>query len=236
MGIWVDRPVFRQSGRPSESRDFLFDDKQAKAPVATLSGGERNRLLLAKILAQPSNLLVLDEPTNDLDADTLDVLQEMLDEYDGTVLLVSHDRDFLDRIVTSTIAVEGDGRVVEYAGGYSDYLHQRGAASRPGSVAPAKQSEPSPTAQRSRKTETRKLSYKDQRELDGLPAHIAELEAAKQKLETLLADPDLYSRDAEAYNETAKKLEEVIAAIDTAEVRWIELEAAREALAEAAGA
>ena len=217
-------------------RDFLFDDKQAKAPVSTLSGGERNRLLLAKILAQPSNLLVLDEPTNDLDADTLDVLQEMLDEYHGTVLLVSHDRDFLDRIVTSTIAVEGDGRVVEYAGGYSDYLHQRGAPSRPPQGAASKQRVPAPSKQRPRSAEARKLSYKDQRELDGLPERIAELETAKQNLETLLADPDLYSRDADAYNEAAIKLEEVTAAIDAAEVRWMELEAEREALAETTGA
>ena len=151
------------------------------------------------------------------------------------MLLVSHDRNFLDRIVTSTIAVEGDGQVVEYAGGYSDYLHQRGATSRSPQTVPAKQREATPAAQRPRKTDTHKLSYKDQRELDGLPVRIAELETAKQKLETLLADPDLYSRDADAYDAAAKKLEDVTAATDTAEARWIELEAAREALAEAAG-
>ena len=215
-------------------RDFLFDDKQANAPVSTLSGGERNRLLLAKILAEPSNLLVLDEPTNDLDADTLDVLQEMLDDYDGTVLLVSHDREFLDRVVTSTIAVEGDGRVVEYAGGYSDYLYQRGAVSRPPQSPATKQRDPSPAKQRPRAAEARKLSYKDQRELDNLPNHIDALETAKQELESTLADPDLYTRDAAAYNAAAKKLEDLTAEIAAAEIRWLELEAAREALAEAA--
>jgi len=116
-------------------REYLFKDEQARQPVRTLSGGERNRLLLAKALAAPSNLLVLDEPTNDLDADTLDLLQEALDEYDGTVLLVSHDRDFLDRLVTSTIALEGDGAAIEYAGGYSDYLLQRGPREVPAAAA-----------------------------------------------------------------------------------------------------
>src|SRR5690606_39638285 len=106
-------------------RDFLFDDRQAMMPVASLSGGERARLLLARLFAQPGNLIVLDEPTNDLDMETLDLLQEVLDEFEGTLLLVSHDRDFLDRLVTSLIAVEGDGRVDEYSGGYSDYLRQR---------------------------------------------------------------------------------------------------------------
>ena len=215
-------------------RDFLFDDKQANAPVSTLSGGERNRLLLAKILAEPSNLLVLDEPTNDLDADTLDVLQEMLDDYDGTVLLVSHDREFLDRVVTSTIAIEGDGKVVEYAGGYSDYLRQRSAGPRPSQTAVPKQVEAA--KQHPRTGEARKLSYKDQRELDGLPGRIDELETSKQQLESTLADPDFYSRDVDAYNAAARNLEETIVAIAAAEARWLELEAVREALAEAAGA
>ena len=213
-------------------RDFLFDDKQANAPVSTLSGGERNRLLLAKILAEPSNLLVLDEPTNDLDADTLDVLQEMLDDYDGTVLLVSHDREFLDRIVTSTIAVEGDGRVAEYAGGYSDYLYQRGAVPRPSKGAAAKQRE---TASVKRAAEARKLSYKDQRELDNLPNHIDALDTVKQELESALADPNFYSRDAGGYNAAAQKLEETTAAIAAAEIRWLELESAREALNQVTG-
>src|SRR6185436_16920884 len=128
-------------------RDYLFKDEQARQPVRTLSGGERNRLLLAKALAAPSNLLVLDEPTNDLDADTLDLLQEALAEFDGTVLLVSHDRDFLDRLVTSTIALEGDGATTEYAGGYSDYLIQRGPreAPAPATAAPRKEKAAAPT-------------------------------------------------------------------------------------------
>src|SRR5437763_1784854 len=128
-------------------REYLFKDEQARQPVGTLSGGERNRLLLAKALAAPSNLLVLDEPTNDLDADTLDLLQEALGDYDGTVLLVSHDRDFLDRLVTSTIALERDGTAIEYAGGYSDYLLQRGPREAP-AAAPRKEKVAAPTRER----------------------------------------------------------------------------------------
>src|SRR5205814_2075048 len=148
----------RQMHVMSYLREYLFRDEQARQPVRTLSGGERNRLLLAKALAAPSNLLVLDEPTNDLDADTLDLLQEALSDYDGTVLLVSHDRDFLDRLVTSTIAMEGDGTAIEYAGGYSDYLVQRGprATATAAAVAPPRREKA--TARES--TSRQRLGYK----------------------------------------------------------------------------
>jgi ATP-binding cassette subfamily F protein uup len=211
-------------------RDFLFDDKQAHAAVGTLSGGERNRLLLAKILAQHSNLLVLDEPTNDLDADTLDVLLDMLDSYDGTVLLVSHDRDFLDRVVSSTIAVEGSGVVEEYPGGYSDYLRQRKRAARTERPAAAKPSADRPRAAPAGAAPT-KLSFKEAHELDTLPGRIGALEAAKAELEKVLADPNLFARDPKAYAAAARKLEEVGAAIASAEERWLTLEERREAIA-----
>ncbi|MBS29448.1 MAG: elongation factor 3 [Alphaproteobacteria bacterium] len=212
-------------------RDFLFDDKQARAPVATLSGGERNRLMLAKILAQPSNLLVLDEPTNDLDADTLDVLLDMLDSYDGTVLLVSHDRDFLDRIVSSTIAVEGGGVVNEYPGGYSDYLRQR---QKPAGASKPAMKMANPARERQRDKTASKLSFKEQHELETLPGRIAALENAKVELEKALSDPELFTRDAGAYETAAGKLAEVEAAIEDAEERWLDLEASRESLASGA--
>ncbi|MGE0426337.1 MAG: ABC-F family ATP-binding cassette domain-containing protein [Reyranellaceae bacterium] len=219
-------------GRPlhvmSYLREFLFRDDQARQPVGTLSGGERNRLLLAKALAAPSNLLVLDEPTNDLDADTLDLLQETLADYDGTVLLVSHDRDFLDRLVTSTIAMEGDGTAVEYAGGYSDYLLQRPPPKETPVVSrPAPRTDTPPPRSESR----RKLSYKQQRALDELPSRIETLQAEIAALNTKLADATLYARDPATFNTAMTKLSTTQSALTAAEDEWLELETLREELA-----
>jgi len=210
-------------------RDFLFDEKQAKAPVASLSGGERNRLLLARVLAQPSNLLVLDEPTNDLDMDTLDLLQEVLDEYDGTLILVSHDRDFLDRLVNGTFVLLGDGRVREYAGGYSDYLRQsRGDAPI---AAPRPPKPPERRPERPERQPRARLSYKEMRELESLPAEIERLTQEKKTLEAMLADGSLYQRDRAAFEDAVRRLGTVREALTKAEERWLELEARREELA-----
>jgi ATP-binding cassette subfamily F protein uup len=216
----------RQMHVMSYLREYLFRDEQARQPVRTLSGGERNRLLLAKALAAPSNLLVLDEPTNDLDADTLDLLQEALGDYDGTVLLVSHDRDFLDRLVTSTIALEGDGTAVEYAGGYSDYLAQRGPRETPVAAAPRKAKveprEPAPPA--------RRLGYKRQRALAELPRKIEALRAEIASLQQALADPGLYRRDPSSFAARTVRLGAAQAELEAAETEWLELELLREQL------
>ncbi len=211
-------------------RDFLFDPSRLDSPVRTLSGGERNRLLLARLFAAPSNLLVLDEPTNDLDMDTLDLLEDVLADYDGTLLLVSHDRDFLDRLVTSTIVLEGDGRAVDYAGGYLDYLAQR-----PNPPPPAPTSRPVAKAIGARRDTAggpavRKLSYKQQRELDQLPAQIQALETEINWLEAELTDPDLYRRNPGRFQAVTETLDARRAALGTAEDRWLELESLREAL------
>ncbi len=221
--VWV-------RGKPRHVRaylkDFLFDPKAADSTVGSLSGGERNRLMLAKILASPCDLLMLDEPTNDLDMDTLDLLQDLLAEFGGTLLLVSHDRDFLDRTVTSTIVMEGDGGAREYAGGYSDYLSQRqDSGPKPRAAAPPRR-EAKPRPARTRKT----LSYKDQRELDGLPERLAILEAEILTLEAALADADLYQRDPAAFEAATRRLEAANGEHDAAEERWLELEARREEL------
>jgi ATP-binding cassette subfamily F protein uup len=206
-------------------KDFLFKPEQARTPVGTLSGGERGRLLLAAALAKPSNLLILDEPTNDLDLETLDLLQEMLADYPGTILLVSHDRDFLDRVATSTLAAEGNGKWVEYAGGYSDMLAQRGEVTTP---EPAK---PKTAARNASLPQTagQKLSFKQQHELKTLTAEIEQLQAAIRKHETKLAEPGLYNRDIKAFKAASNALEDAQERLAAAEERWLELEVLREA-------
>ena len=209
-------------------KDFLFRESQARQPVKALSGGEQCRLLLARALAKPSNLLVLDEPTNDLDMETLDLLQEMLADYDGTVLLVSHDRDFLDRVVTSVVALDGAGNAVEYPGGYSDYLSQsRQERSASAKTAPGR---PTPPPRPDRPRQTGKLSYKDQRALEDLQARMPRLTAEIAALEQKLADSDLYARNADEFHKATARHDALRAELAEAEELWLELELKREAL------
>ena len=203
-------------------RAFLFEEEQARTPIRVLSGGERNRLLLAKILAAPSNLLVLDEPTNDLDMDTLDLLQETLDGYGGTVLVVSHDRDFLDRVATSTIVFEEDGKVGEYAGGYSDWLMQRAPPPEPGKNAP---SASKPKALRPQRSVESKLL----RELERLPGKIEAATREIAQIEARLGAPDFYSNDPDGFAAGTARLEVQRAEVARLEERWLELETLREA-------
>ncbi|MFZ7090675.1 ABC-F family ATP-binding cassette domain-containing protein [Primorskyibacter sp. 2E233] len=206
-------------------KEFLFDERQVRAPVRSLSGGEKARLLLARIMARDSNLLVLDEPTNDLDVETLDLLQELLDDYDGTVLLVSHDRDFLDRVATQTIAMEGQGRATVYAGGWSDYQAQKAEASRP-AAAPDKPKDkvragggqPSePAAQKSG------LSYTEKHRLEALPGQIDRLTAEIAKLEEFMADPELFTREPVKFQKATEALVERQEALAKAEEDWLDL-------------
>ncbi|NDW43978.1 ABC-F family ATP-binding cassette domain-containing protein [Ruegeria sp. PrR005] len=200
-------------------KDFLFDERQARAAVKSLSGGEKARLLLARLMAKPSNLLVLDEPTNDLDVETLDLLQEILDDYDGTVLLVSHDRDFLDRVATTTVAMEGDGKALVYAGGWSDYRAQR----------PEKVSEnidkPKASAQKV-KSETKPkpgLTFSEKHRLEALPGEIARLEAEISKLNELMSDPELYSREPVKFQKATEALVQRQEKLSAAEEEWLVL-------------
>ena len=211
-------------------KDFLFEPDQMRSPVSTLSGGERNRLLLALILAQPSDLLVLDEPTNDLDMDTLDLLEEVLSDYGGTLLVVSHDRDFLDRLVTSVIAVEGDGRVREYAGGYSDYRRQRDPDPRGSGGGAQSKDQSRPDREKPKPSPAPRLTYNEQRELDLLPERIAKLEAEIAKLEAALANPELYSRDPTLFGRATDRLAAARGEQEAAEERWLVLEEKRETL------
>ncbi len=210
----------------SYMKDFLFGPEQANTQVGVLSGGERGRLTLARAFATPSNLMVLDEPTNDLDLETLELLQERLADYAGTVLLVSHDRDFLDRVVTSVIATEGDGRWIEYAGGYTDMLAQRGparVASTPPTVRPRMAA---PVA----KAPARKMTFKDKHALDTLPSRIAALEADIARLSEVLADADLYAREPARFADATQALDAAQGALAAAEERWLALEMLREEL------
>ena len=201
-------------------QDFLFTPERAQLPVSLLSGGEKNRLLLTKLFARPSNLLVLDEPTNDLDMETLELLEELLVDYDGTVLLVSHDRAFLNNVVTSTLVFEGGGTVKEYAGGYDDWLRQR---QPPPAKAPKRDAE----KPRPRKADAQKLTYKEKRELEALPEKIETLEARQEELHTLMADPDFYRKDGDAIAATRAELEALTQDLEAAYGRWELLESKR---------
>ena len=208
---------------------FMFSEEDVRSQISILSGGQKNRLMLAKILAKQVNVLVLDEPTNDLDMDTLDMLQDMLMDYDGTLIVVSHDRDFLDKVVTSTLVMEGDGDIQEYPGGYSDYIQQR-----KNRVAGHKSKKSAPTTKQSKgskkPSKPQKLSYKEQRDLENLPTQITDLQASIAKLETILADPNLYQTNPDLYTEVAHSLDTAKSALDKAETRWLELEILQEAL------
>ena len=209
-------------------RDFLFEEKQAISPVRTLSGGERNRLLLARLFSKEHNLVVLDEPTNDLDVETLELLEEVLSEYNGTIIIVSHDRDFLDRVATSTIVLEGNGHVEEYPGGYSTYIQQSSNKGVPTEQLSNMNKKKSIVRRKNNGTE--KLSYKDQRELDALPNLITDLLAEELKIQEKLNDPDFYRADPEQFNLLSKQLMEIKENIQNSEERWIFLEEQREAL------
>ena len=203
-------------------QDFLFTPDRARAPITRLSGGERNRLLLAKLFAQPSNLLVMDEPTNDLDVETLELLEELLDSYQGTLLLVSHDRDFIDSVATSCMVMAGDGVIEEYVGGYSDYLRQRRpAVAAPVASAAKANASKVPAAADAKK----KLSYKDARELEQLPLKIEQLETQLAEFSSQMQQADFYQQPAEKITVHTKRMESAQAELDAAYARWAVLDA-----------
>ena len=203
-------------------KDFLFDEAQARAPVRSLSGGEKARLLLARIMARESNLLILDEPTNDLDVETLDLLQEILGDYDGTVLLVSHDRDFIDRVASTTIAMEGNGRATVYAGGWSDYQAQRAMSDTPDNLAMPAASKPE--VKSSPKKPAQGLSFTEKHRLEELPGVIAKLEAEIAKLTDLLSTPDLFTKEPIKFRKATEALAERQKTLAFAEEEWMVLE------------
>jgi ABC transport system ATP-binding/permease protein len=207
-------------------QDFLFVPARARSPVKVLSGGERNRLLLAKLFTKPSNVLVLDEPTNDLDIETLDLLEELLMDYPGTVLLVSHDRAFINNVVTSTLALEGDGKVNEYVGGYDDWLRQSKRKIEVSAV-PVKIEEKK-TASGRQKEKSRRLTFKEQKELETLPKRIEHLETEQQQIIAVMADPSFYRESGNRVTETKARLESIEKELVESYARWEALEALRE--------
>src|SRR5206468_5962717 len=245
-GDWID---VRGSKKHIKGylKEFLFDPAIADAPVGSLSGGERSRLLLAREFARAANLLVLDEPTNDLDLETLDLLQEVIADYEGTVLIVSHDRDFLDRTVTITLGLDGSGRVDIVAGGYEDWVRKRYEAKAPprhgegdrrakrdGGGGGVESSTPPPSALRaatSLQAGRNKLSYKDQRDYERLPGEIDRLQAEVAADEQALSDPDLYTRDPDRFTRLTERIARHRADIEAAELRWLEVAEMAEALA-----
>jgi ATP-binding cassette subfamily F protein uup len=213
------------------AKDFLFKESQLRQPVKSLSGGERNRLLLARALATPANVLVLDEPTNDLDMDTLDLLEDMLADYDGTLILVSHDRDFIDRLATSTIGLDGMGRAVETPGGWQDFLAQNPGffgARYAAAQSTSKKAPPAPPPPPAKPTV--KLSYKDQRRLEELEREIADLPGKIATIEAGLNDPSLYAKDPAGFDRLSKALDAARAKLAASEEEWLGLEERREAL------
>jgi ATP-binding cassette subfamily F protein uup len=213
----------------SYAKDFLFSEMQLRQPVRSLSGGERNRLLLARALAKPANVMVLDEPTNDLDMDTLDLLEDLLADYEGTLILVSHDRDFVDRLATSTIGLDGLGHAVETPGGWQDFVVQNpGFFGTP--AAPVAAARPAPAAAKPERAAATKLSFKEQRRLEELNRLVHELPDKVAALETALADPALYGRDPAAFERFSRALDEARRQLAGAEEEWLALEERREAL------
>jgi len=243
-GDWIDVRGHKKHIK-GYLKEFLFDPAIAEAPIGSLSGGERSRLLLAREFAREANLLVLDEPTNDLDLETLDLLQEVIADYDGTVLIVSHDRDFLDRTVTITLGLDGSGKVDVVAGGYEDWVRKRyeavrnpprngeGDRAKRGGGGGVQGSEPPPSDLRSATSPQagRKLAYKDQRDYDRLPGEIERLEAEVAADEVTLHDPHLYSRDPMKFGELTERIARNRAEIEAAELRWLEVAEMAEALA-----
>ena len=222
--------------------DFLFAPERARSPIKSLSGGERNRLLLARLFARPANVLVLDEPTNDLDVETLDLLEELLQNYAGTVFLVSHDREFLNQVVTSTIAYEGDAHWRQYVGGYEDWVRQRPAslakeasgsiksAATPAAVSAANKAEPaSDTAERTKPSKPLRLNSKEKQELAAIPDQITALEAEQAKIGVQLADPETYKSDGSRVAQLQARFAEIDSLNEKLLVRWEELLARRDA-------